>query len=135
MATIKDQKKSKVIGRFTGKKDSQSIANILTRHGFTKKQITTFVDTPVDPLIANTRTKLWGKRKGLTFNAGRPTPKTMLDAYEKTFDAKINFRPIIAKMEQGRSYQKFIPLAASVPILGATQKTSSLRKRNKNVKY
>ncbi len=133
LATIKDRKKEKVIGRFTGKKDSQSIANILTRHGFTKEQITTFVDTPVDPLIANTRTKLWGKRQGLTFNAGRPTPKTMLDAYEKTFDAKVNFRPIIAKMEQGRSYQKFIPFAASVPILGATQKTSSLRKRNKNV--
>ena len=133
LATLKDREKEKIIGQFTGPKDNQKIANILTRQGYTKKQITEFINSPVDPNITNPRARLWGKRPGgrLTFNAGRPTPKTLGDAYEKTFDSKVNFGPIIAKMEQGKGYQKFIPFAASVPILGVTQKTTSLRKQKR----
>ena len=104
--TLKDRKKAKTILTINKDSDYQGIANVMTRTGHTKKGLRTWLNQ---------------KQK--------PPAKTLQTSYEE--NSIIKFNPILSKMDKKHDYQKFIPFAASVPILGATQKTSSLRKRNK----
>lgn len=113
--TIKDQQKAKTITSIDFRKmnakesDYQGIANILTRSGHTKKGLRGWLDQ---------------KQQGPT--------KTLQTSYEQPFgNSHIKFNPILSKMDKKYNYQKFIPFAVTAPILGATHKTSSLRKRNK----
>ena len=104
--TLKDRKKAKTILTINKDSDYQSIANVMTRTGHTKKGLRTWLNQ---------------KQK--------PPAKTLQTSYEE--NSIIKFNPILSKMDKKHNYQKFIPFAASVPILGATQKTTSLRKRKR----
>lgn len=104
--TLKDRKKAKTILTINKDSDYQGIANVMTRTGHTKK----------------------GLRKWLNQKQRDPS-KTLQTSYEE--NSRIKFNPILSKMDKKHNYQKFIPFAASVPILGTTQKTSSLRKQKR----
>lgn len=104
--TVKDRKKAKTILTINKDSDYQGIANIMTRTGHTKKGL-----------------KTWLNQKQ------QDPAKTLQTSYEE--NSRIKFNPILSKMDKKHNYQKFIPFAASVPILGTTQKTSSLRKQKR----
>lgn len=104
--TLKDRNKAKTVLIINKYSDYQDIANIMTRTGHTKK----------------------GLRKWLNQKQRDPS-KTLQTSYEE--NSRIKFNPILSRMDKKHNFQKFIPFAASVPILSATQKTSSLRKRKR----
>ena len=106
--TLKDRNKAKTVLTINKDSDYQGIANIMTRTGHTKKGL-----------------KIWLNKKQQD-----PT-KTLQTSYEE--NSRIKFNPILSKMDKKHDYKKFIPFATTVPILSATQKTSSLRKRKKSV--
>lgn len=104
--TLKDRKKAKTILTINKDSDYQGIANVMTRTGHTKKGLRTWLNQKQqDPA------------------------KTLQTSYEE--NSRIKFNPILSKMDKKHNYQKFIPFAASVPILGVTQKTTSLRKQKR----
>lgn len=105
--TIKDRKKSRTVMIINKDSDYQGIANIMTRTGHTKKGL-----------------KTWLHQKQ------QDPAKTLQTSYEE--NSRIKFNPILSKMSKKHNYQKLIPFAATTPILGVTQKTSSLRKKNRN---
>jgi len=104
--TLKDRKKSRTVMIINKDSDYQGIANIMTRTGHTKKGL-----------------KTWLNQKQ------QDPAKTLQTSYEE--NSRIKFNPILSKMDKKHNYQKFIPFATSVPILGVTQKTTSLRKQKR----